>query len=75
MKKWREKNKDKVKEYRHNYYVESLSNGKYVPPSNEASREYLKKWREKNRDKYREYQRNYQAGKRMQIAIDKCPKV
>jgi hypothetical protein len=32
MKKWREEHKEQIKKRRHEYYLESLLNGKYVPP-------------------------------------------
>ena len=61
MKKWREENKDNVKKYRHQYYIKSVLNGKYIPPSKEYSREYMKKWRKANKEKYLGYQKKYQA--------------
>ena len=75
MKKWREENKAHVKKYRHNYYVESRINGKYVPPNREDNTKRARKWREKNPDKYREYQRKYQSELRRIKSIDKCAKV
>ena len=49
-KEWRDKNKDKVKQY-------TL---KYLKENPEKHREYMRKWREKNKEHYNEYQRLYQ---------------
>jgi len=49
-KKWREKNKESVKEYVKSWYEQNK----------EHRKEYLKKYREKNADKIRETKRNYE---------------
>jgi hypothetical protein len=71
MKKWREENKERVKECRHEYYMRSLLNGKYVPPTNAHNRENARRWRENNREKYNEYHRDYYARTKFKSVLDK----
>ena len=70
MKKWREEHKAQIKKRRREYYLESLLNGKYQPPSNEYIREQGRRWREKNREHYNAYYREYHKKRRALLKGD-----
>ena len=60
MRQWREKNKNRIKEYRRKKYMQSLLDRTFTPPPTAESTEYMRSWRERNIERYREYQREYQ---------------
>lgn len=72
MKRWRSENKEHIKEYRHNYYLDHIltSNtppSKHVKPSKEKARQYANTWRENNREQYNAYQREYRKRKALEM--------
>ena len=61
IKKYREENKDKIREYLKKYYEENKDkiieySKKYIEKNKDKVREYSKKYREENKDTVREYQ-------------------